>query len=494
MNVILSIDQSTSGTKAILFDLNGNLLDQTSLPHQQFYPQPGWVEHDAEEIYQNTLKTVKMLLDRNENRSHDIIYLSFTNQRETAVVFDRDTGKPLYHAIVWQCRRGTSICDTLIADGYESFVQQRTGLKIDTYFSASKWMWLIENQPEIHQKLQDGRALIGTIDTYMIYRMTRGKVFASDHTNASRTLLYNIHSLTWDPELCALFHVPIQALPEVRNSNAHYGETDLEGCLVSTIPICGVMGDSQAALFGQRGYQPGAVKITIGTGSSILLNLGSQPKSSNQGLVTAVAWVLDNQPTYCFEGITNFTGATINWLRDKLNLITSPDETESVAFSVEDNGGVYLVNAFVGLSAPYWRPDVRAAILGLTPSSTRAHVIRAALEAIAYLTTDILESMSQEGDVELSSIHADGGSTSNRFLMQFMADMTHLKVRAANLPELSALGVALAGGLGMGIYESLENLQHLPLSFTDYTPVMPYEQTEKLYAGWKHAVKQVLVQ
>ena len=493
MNVILSIDQSTSGTKAILFDLNGNLLDQTSLPHQQFYPQPGWVEHDAEEIYQNTLKTVKMLLDRNENRSHDIIFLSLTNQRETAVVFDRVTGNPLYHAIVWQCRRGTSICDTLIADGYESFVQQRTGLKIDTYFSASKWMWLIENQPEISQKLQDGRALIGTIDTYLIYRLTQGKVFATDHTNASRTLLYNIHNLSWDSDLCTLFHVPIQALPEVRDSNAHYGETDLEGALTSSVPICGVMGDSQAALFGQRGYQPGAVKITIGTGSSILLNLGSQPKSSNQGLVTAVAWVLDNQPTYCFEGITNFTGATINWLRDKLNLITSPDETESAALSVEDNGGVYLVNAFVGLSAPYWRPDVRAAILGLTPSSTRAHVIRAALEAIAYLTTDILESMSREGNVKLRSINADGGSTGNRFLMQFMADMTRLKVRAANLPELSALGVALAGGLGMGIFDSLENLQHLPLSFTDYTPVMSYEQSEKLYAGWKHAVKQVLV-
>ncbi|MEI7989886.1 MAG: FGGY-family carbohydrate kinase, partial [Chloroflexota bacterium] len=343
------------------------------------------------------------------------------------------------------------------------------------------------------QKLQDGRALIGTIDTYMIYRLTQGKVFATDHTNASRTLLYNIHNLSWDSDLCTLFHVPIQALPEVRDSNAHYGETDLEGVLTSSIPICGVMGDSQAALFGQRGYQPGAVKITIGTGSSILLNLGSQPKSSNQGLVTAVAWVLDNQPTYCFEGITNFTGATINWLRDKLNLITSPDETESAALSVEDNGGVYLVNAFVGLSAPYWRPDVRAAILGLTPSSTRAHVIRAALEAIAYLTTDILESMSREGNVKLRSIHADGGSTGNRFLMQFMADMTRLKVRAANLPELSALGVALAGGLGMGIFDSLENLQHLPLSFTDYTPVMSYEQSEKLYAGWKHAVKQVLV-
>jgi len=492
MSLILAIDQSTSATKAILFNEGGELIDQTAVPHRQIYPQPGWVEHDAEEIFQNTIQAIKLLWERHKEHSHDVLFLSVTNQRETIVVFERGSGKPLYHAIVWQCRRGAPLCEAFVQQGYDSMVQQRTGLKIDTYFSASKLAWLIENQPGIRQKLINGQALIGTIDTYLIYRLTHGKVFASDHTNASRTLLYNIHTLAWDKDLCELFHVPMQALPEIHDCNAHFAETDAQGILPSPLPICGVMGDSQAALFGQRGYQTGAVKITIGSGSSILLNLGDKPRTSQQGMVTAIAWVLDQHPTYCFEGITNFTGATINWLRDQLKIIESPEETEALALTVEDNGGVYLVNAFVGFSAPYWQPDARAAITGLTPSSTRAHVVRAALESIAYLTTDVLQSMSQEANLQLKSIHADGGSTRNRFLMQFMADITRLQVRASRLPELSALGAALAGSLGMGLNTSLEGLQRLPLAFSDYTPIMSGDQAQALHAGWKRAVRQTL--
>jgi glycerol kinase len=492
MSTILAIDQSTSGTKAILFDDQGVLLDQVALPHCQIYPQPGWVEHDPEEIYQNTLQAVRILLDRNPAHRQRLLCLSLTNQRETIVVFDRASGRPLYNAIVWQCRRGAALCETMAQLGYDTLVQERTGLKIDTYFSAPKLRWLVENEPGIAQKLQDGQALVGTIDAYLIYRLTGGQTFASDHTNASRTLLYNIHTLGWDAELCELFRVPQQALPEVRDVNDRFGATDLGGYLDQPLPICGVMGDSQAALFGQRGYTPGAVKITFGSGSSILLNIGKQPRQPAQGVITALAWVIDGQPTYSFEGITNFTGATVNWLRDQLKLIETPEETETLALSVADNGGVYLVNAFVGLSAPYWRPEARAAILGLTPASTRAHVARAALEAIGYLISDVLQAISQQGGVQLQGIHADGGGSRNRFLMQFVADMTRLQVRAARLPELSALGAALAGGLGMGLYASLDTFQQLPLEFEDYQPVLPGEQAATLYAGWQHAVRQVL--
>jgi len=492
MTTILAIDQSTSGTQAILFDAQGALLDQVALSHCQIYPQPGWVEHDAEAIYQHTLQAVRILLERNPVPRQRLLCLSITNQRETAVVFDRASGRPLHNAIVWQCRRGAALCEQLIREGHETLVQQRTGLKIDTYFSAPKLRWLVENEPAIAEKLQDGQALIGTIDAYLIYRLTGGQTFATDHTNASRTLLYNIHALGWDADLCQLFHVPQSALPEVRDVNDRFGATDLGGYLEQPVPICGVMGDSQAALFGQRGYAPGAVKITFGSGSSILLNIGGQPRQPAQGVVTALAWVIDGQPTYSYEGITNFTGATVNWLRDQLKLIETPEETEALALSVADNGGVYLVNAFVGLSAPYWRPEARAAILGLTPASTRAHVVRAALEAMGYLISDVLNAISQQGGVQLQRIHADGGGSRNHFLMQFVADMTRLQVRAAALPELSALGAALAGGLGMGLYPSLDTLQQLPLEFENYQPIMPGEQAAVLYAGWQHAVRQVL--
>ena len=489
---ILAIDQSTSATKALLFDAHGRLLDQETRPHQQIYPQPGWVEHDAEEIYRNTLQAAQALLERAAPRHGRPAFLSITNQRETVVVFERSTGKPLHHAIVWQCRRGAAVCEQLAAQGHETLVQARTGLKIDTYFSASKLSWLIENRPEIGRMLRDGRALASTIDAYLIYRLTGGKVFAGDHTNLSRTLLYNIHTLRWDPELCELFNVPVQALPEPRDSSASYGATDLEGFLSAPLPIQGVMGDSQAALFGQRGFQPGAVKITFGTGSSILLTLGSLPQPPAQGVVTAVAWVLNGQPTYSYEGITNFTGATLVWLRDQLGLIASPEESESLALAVDGNGGVYLVNAFVGLSAPYWQPQARAAIVGLTPASTKAHIARAALESTAYLLNDVLRAMSSQAGVQLTSIAADGGGARNRFLMQFTADITRLQVRASQLPELSALGAALAGGLGAGLYGSLADLQALPLAYTPYETQMPAAQAAQLTAGWQHALRQTL--
>ncbi len=490
MKAILAIDQSTSATKAMIFDRKGQLLDISSVPHEQIYPKPGWVEHDAEEIYRNTVEAVHRLMHKNS--SVEFLFLSITNQRETIVVFDRHSGKPLYNALVWQCRRGEKICSALVDAGKGEIVKQKTGLPIDTYFSASKIKWLVDSQPEIRENLHSGEALIGTIESYLIYRLTNGSCFASDHTNASRTLLFDTKSLAWDEELCEIFDVPIQALPEIRESSAQFGQTDVDGLLAAPIPICGVMGDSQAALLAQRCFETGAAKVTFGTGSSVLLNIGDEPIQSDSENVTALAWVIDGIPTYAFEGITNFTGATIAWLQNQLGLINNADETEALAQSVDDNGGVYLVPAFVGLSSPYWAPNARAAILGLTPHSSKAHIIRAALEAIAYRIRDVLSLMAKDAGVEMQYIHADGGATRNRFLMQFVADMLGITVRASSLPELSALGAIFSGMLGMGIVKNLEGLQQIPMKSIDFAPTMDCELADQFYLGWQAAVQQVL--
>jgi len=492
VSVILAIDQSTSATKAILFTETGELLDKMAVSHPQIYPQPGWVEHDAAEIYQNTLQAVSTLLSRNEAVRDSLLCLSVTNQRETIVVFDKATGEPLHNAIVWQCRRGEAICAELEAAGHGKLVQARTGLKIDTYFPASKLTWLLKNQPDINQKLLNGAALIGTIDAYLIYRLTNGRSFTTDQTNASRTLLFDINTLAWDTELCQLFGVPLAALPEVRDSDAKFGETDLGGLLERPLPIVGVMGDSQAALFAQRCFTPGSAKVTFGTGSSVMLNIGSEVAYSDKGIVTAVAWVIKGRPVYAFEGITNFTGATITWLRDQLELIDSVEETEGLATAVPDNGGVYFVPAFVGLSAPYWQPNARAAIVGLTPASTKKHVVRAALEGIAFRIRDVLSLMAVEAGVDLQTVHADGGAVNNRFLMQFVADLTHLTVRASRLPELSALGAVLAGLIGLGVHADLNAMARLPRETIDFMPVMPRDAAEKFYKEWQRAMRQVL--
>ena len=490
MNTILAIDQSTSATKALLFTTDGSLIEAVTVEHRQHYPQPGWVEHDAEEIYRNTIAALRALLEK--TAPDNPVCLSITNQRETIVIFDRETGLPLYNAIVWQCRRGDPICQALIEGGHDDMVRQHTGLKIDTYFPAPKLKWLFDHEPAIKQQVQRGDALIGTIDTYLIYRLTGGQVFATDHTNASRTLLFDINTLAWDPELCTLFDVPIDALPDVRESSARFGETTIEGVLDSPVPICGVIGDSQAALFAQRCYTPGSAKVTLGTGSSVLLNIGDSPRPSDSGNVTTIGWVYKGQPTYAFEGLINFSGATIAWLRDQLTLIDDVNETEALARTIPDNGGVYFVPAFVGLNAPYWRSDVRAAIVGLSPASTKAHVVRAALESIAYQIKDALDLMAQDAGIPLTLVHADGGAVRNTFLVQYIADMLRYRVRASSLAELSALGAVLSGTLGVGIYSTSTDLEQLPLAFTDYDAEMEATQAADCYAAWQAAVRRVL--
>jgi glycerol kinase len=491
--IILVVDQSTSATKAMLITIDGTLLDKESQDHEQIYPQPGWVEHNPEEIYQNLIRVVRKLLERHPDRWSDLAGFSLTNQRETVVVFERQTGIPLHNAIVWLCRRGESLCKQLIEDGKEDFVNQKTGLKIDTYFPASKISWILDHHPHIKEKLQSGEALFGTIDTYILYRLTNGRVYATDHTNASRTLLYDIQTLDWNAQLFELFGIQAAAKPEIRESCARFGETTFEGLLQTPLPIAGVMGDSQAALFAQRCFNPGEAKATFGTGSSLLLNIGHQPQFGKQGLVTAVAWVLNGQPTYAFEGITNFTGATIAWLRDKLELISSVEETEIIANSIKDTGGVYLVPAFVGLSAPYWRPDARAAIVGMIPSTGKAEVVRAALDSIAYVINDALELMSSEAGIHLQYIYADGGAVRNRYLMQFVADLSGMNVRVSELQELSAFGALLSGAMGLGLFANLEDLKNLPIHYTEFNPQMDPSVVKKLKVGWKKAVKQVLL-
>lgn len=492
MKSILAIDQSTSATKALLFDEQGQIIDKTSLEHHQVYPRPGWVEHDVEEIYANLIAAVRLLLERNPEQRGRLACLSLTNQRETVVVFERGSGKPLHNAIVWQCRRGAPLCEELVQEGHDPMVQRKTGLKIDTYFSASKLRWLVDEDPAIAAKLRSGEALIGTIDTYLVYRLTNGRVHATDATNASRTLLYDISALRWDETLCDLFHVPMRALPEVRENTASYGQTTLEGILPHPIPITGVMGDSQASLFGLRCFAPGDAKVTFGTGSSLLLNIGPVLRLSQNGIVSTIASLLGGQATYAYEGLINFSAATISWLKNQLKLIDSAAETEALALEVADNGGVYLVPAFVGLSAPYWKPDARAAIIGMTPFTTKNHIVRAALESIAYQIKDVLELMAGEAGISLQCIHADGGAVRNQFLMQFSADMVRYPVRIPELSELSALGAVYCGMLGAGLASSLADIERLPRRITQYDAQMDPENVERLYSGWKAAVQRVL--
>lgn len=490
--LFLALDQSTSATKALLFDADGRSLDRESREHRQHYSRPGWVEHDAEEIWQNTLSALRTLLARQATRVREIVSLSITNQRETVVVFERDTGRPLHHALVWQCRRGQEFCAAHAAAGLEPLVHAKTGLKLDAYFSGSKLQWLVRNVPGLAARLSDGSALVGTIDAYLVYRLTQGRVFATDSTNASRTLLFHIRRMAWDDELCALWEIPARSLPEVRDSSAGFGETTLEGALAKPLPIRGVMGDSQASLFAQRCYAPGAAKVTFGTGSSLLLNIGSTPRFSTQGVLTALAWSHAGRPTYAFEGIIISSASTFTWLRDQLGLAAEVPEIERLALSAADNGGVHLVPAFTGLGLPHWRPEARAAILGLSSHSDRRHVARAAFESIAFQVRDALDAMRAEAGVPLLSLHGDGGPTASAFLMQLCADLCAAELRVSAMPDCSALGAVLAAQLGLGIAPTVEALAARPIEEILYAPRLETAAVERLSEGWRRAVRQVV--
>lgn len=488
----MAVDQSTSGTKAILFDYSGKLVYRTNADHKQYYPKPGWVEHDPTEIIQRVYEAVDNLYKATGVDVEQVVALGISNQRETTLIWDRKTGKPVHNAIVWQCQRATDICAEISKQGFEDVVLNKTGLVLSPYFPAAKLKWMLDNVEDLRQRADKGELAFGTIDSWLIWNFTNGRVHATDYSNASRTQLFNIKDKCWDKELLEIFTIPESMAPQVCNSSYIYGYTMPESTFRGKIPISGVLGDSHAALFGQNCFGKGMTKTTYGTGSSIMMNIGKEPLASNNGIVTSIGWGIDDEIEYVFEGNINCTGSTIKWLVDELELIPNSIVTEGIAKSIDDNDGVYFVPAFVGLSAPYWDSNARASILGMTRGTKKAHVVRAALEAIAYQIKDVVDLMVKEANITLKELRVDGGATANSFLMQFQSDMLNVPVVCASIEELSAIGAAYMAGMIVGFWKNQEELQSLRSTRAVYNPVMDDKEREKLYTGWKEAVNRAL--
>lgn len=489
--VLLTIDQSTSGTKALVIDRNGRVLASSSTEHRQYYPRPGWVEHDPEEIYENAKAAIREAMRLAGVTPDRLAALTVTNQRETAVLWDASTGKAVCRAVVWQCQRTADMCEKLKKDGHEPFVRAKTGLMLDPYFSATKWKWMLDHVPEAQAAMAKGTLRAGTVDSWLVWKLTGGKVHATDYTNASRTSLFNIFSGAWDESLCELFGVPMELLPGVKPSDAIFGHTEDRDLFDVRVPVTGVIGDSQAALLGQLCLEPGMAKATYGTGTSVLLNVGAKPVPAGDGLAVTIAWGLGGAITYALEAIIRTTGDTIKWVRDNLGLFSTFEEMDRLVAQVPDNEGVYLVPAFVGLGAPYWDPHARAAITGLSRASGRAHIVRAALESIAYQVCDAVAFMQRETGVAIRELRADGGASRNETLMQLQADLLDKPVIASQVAELSAMGSAYAGGLGVGFWPSVEALPGLS-GGRRYEPRMDAAERRRLTEGWKNAVLSVL--
>lgn len=488
---ILAVDQSTSATKAILFDEACRLINRVNIEHKQYYPQAGWVEHDAEEIYANMIEAIGRLLRETEVDADAEFSLAITNQRETVVVWEAATGKPIGKAVVWQCQRGAEICRALKEAGHEKTFLAKSGLLIDPYFSASGVKWLLDHTPGAREAAEAGALRMGTIDAWLIWKLTEGRVHATDYTNASRTLLFNIHTLDWDDELLDLFTIPRSMLPEAKPCDAIFGRTTIEGLFPEGIEIAGVLGDSHGALAGQMCFEAGMGKATYGTGSSVMVNIGEEAVAAPEGLVTSVGFAAQGKVFYAFEGNIHCTGATLRWLTDQLQLIASPAETESLATSIESTNGVYLVPAFAGLGAPWWNSEAKAVICGMTLGTTKAHVVRAALEAIPYQIKDLIDLMTGQAGVKLKELRVDGGPTRNKFLMQFQADMLGATINRADLEEASALGAVVMNGLARGVWSSLEEVARLRTSDNRILPTMDEVKRAELYGGWIEAVKLV---
>ena len=489
---IIAIDQSTSSTKALLFDEQCKVLARTNVDHKQYYPQTGWVEHDAEEIYQNMIEAIRQLVSgRADFRSADYS-LCLTNQRETAVVWNKTTGKPIANAVVWQDTRGAELCCLLRTDEKTvDMVMAKSGLLIDPNFSASGIKWLLDNVPGAREQAAHGELLMGTIETWLIWKLTGGNVHATDTTNASRTMLFNIHTLDWDDDLLRLFDIPQSMMPKVLPCDAVYGETTCEGIFPAPIQIAGVLGDSHGALVGQMCFEPGSGKVTYGTGSSVMVNIGEEPLPAPKGLVTSVGFTAFGKTYYGYEGNIYSTGATLKWIADQLQLVGHPAEMEALATSVPDNGGVYIVPAFSGLGAPWWQSDVKGAVFGLTFAATKAHFLRAALESIAYQIKDLVDVMTVATGGSLKEIAADGGPTKNRFLMQFQADMLDTPVVCTEVDDASALGAVIMNGFARGLWKSFDEVVGFRKVTQVYRP-QPSLEKETLYQGWRNAVNQLI--
>ncbi len=485
---VLSVDQSTQGTKALLFDEEGALLCRASLAHRQIVDEHGWVEHDPEEIWQNTLKVVRLVTEKAGIDKNSIAALGLSNQRETSVCWERCTGRPVYNAIVWQCARGAAICEEIEKRGYGDFVRQKTGLPLSPYFPAAKLAWIFRNVDGAAERARRGKICAGTIDSWLVYRLTGGVRHQTDYSNASRTQLFNINALEWDRELLSLFGIPAGCMPEVTDSDGDFGETDFDGWLDRPIPIRGVLGDSHAALFGQGCLKPGMVKATYGTGSSIMMNAGESPVYSSAGLASSLAWKIGGKVNYVLEGNINYSAAVITWLKDGLQLIASPSETEALARAANPADTTYLVPAFSGLGAPYWDSGAKAAFTGMTRVTGKNEIVRAALDCIAYQITDIIRAMERSAGTPIGELRADGGAAKNRYLMQFQSDMLNIPVRVPEVEELSGIGAAWVAGITAGIYSA--SLSDKMQSFL-YTPEMPEPIRQEKYAGWTDAVKRV---
>ena len=485
---ILSIDQSTQGTKALLFDDKGALLCRADRPHRQIIDERGWVEHDPEEILRNTLQVAKDVVEKAGIDPNAISALGLSNQRETSVAWDRATGKPVYNAIVWQCARGAAICDELARQGYGEMVRCTTGLPLSPYFPAAKLKWIMQNVAGVAERARRGEIAVGTIDSWLVYNLSLDHRHCTDYSNASRTQLFNISTLKWDEDLLELFGIDSQCLATVTDSDGDYGETDFCGWLEQPIPIRGVLGDSHGALFGQGCLQPGMTKATYGTGSSIMMNVGDQPVFSDLGVAASLAWKIGGEVNYVLESNINYTGAVITWLKDDLKLIDGPGETEALARAANPGDHCYLVPAFSGLGAPYWDSNARAAIVGMSRTTGKNEVVRAALDCIAYQITDSVKAMGESAGVPIGELRVDGGPTRNAYLMQLQSDLLNIPVRIPDSEELSGIGAAYAAGLACGLYD---RQVFDVLKRTSYAPDMDEAMRQEKYNGWLDAVRRV---
>lgn len=487
---ILALDQGTTSSRAILFDRAGCIVAAAQKEFTQIYPQPGWVEHDALEIWATQSQVAREAVAKAGADPREIAALGITNQRETTVVWDRRTGQPVHNAIVWQCRRTAAICDELKAvPGMEEYIRENTGLVIDAYFSATKLKWILDNVEGARARAEAGDLLFGTVDTWLIWNLTGGKVHVTDYSNASRTMLFNIHTLDWDEKILARLEIPRSMLPEVRPSSAVYGYTAPD-ILGAELPIAGAAGDQQAALFGQTCFQSGMAKNTYGTGCFMLMHTGQKPVPSNNGLLTTIAWGIGGRVEYALEGSIFIAGAAVQWLRDELRIVKSAGETRELAEKVPDSNGVYVVPAFVGLGAPYWDMYARGAIVGLTRGARAEHIVRATLEAIAYQTRDVLEAMQQDAGLKLRLLKVDGGAAANDFLMQFQADILDVPVERPQTVETTALGAAYLAGLAAGFWSGQEDVAANWLLDRRFEPRMAAAERDKLYRGWRKAVER----
>lgn len=489
---IMALDQGTTSSRCIIFNNNGEIVKIAQKEFEQIYPKPGWVEHDAMEIWGSQSGVMREAVDAAGIEPEEIAAIGITNQRETTVVWDKKTGKPIYNAIVWQCRRTSEICDNLKERGLIDKIREKTGLIIDAYFSATKVKWILDNVDGARERAEKGELLFGTVDTWLIWKLTGGKVHVTDYSNASRTMMYNINTLEWDKEILEELNIPEKMLPEVKESSCIYGYTDSGLFADVKIPIAGCAGDQQSALFGQNCFEEGTAKNTYGTGCFLLMNTGEKPVKSENGLLTTISWGVNGKVEYALEGSIFMGGASVQWLRDELRMIKTSADSEKYASRVENTNGVYVVPAFTGLGAPYWDMYARGAIVGLTRGAKKEHIIRATLESIAYQTKDVLEAMQNDSGMKLKALKVDGGASNNNFLMQFQSDILNVKIDRPKIVETTALGAAYLAGLAVGFFKSKEDIKKKWICDREFSPKMDEEKREKNYKGWKKAVERSL--